>query len=374
MRLDRGFWHGRRVLLTGHTGFKGTWLGAWLVGMGAEVTGVALAPHHEPSLFDAAELRRRITHHEADIRDAPRVAEIVRAAAPQIVFHLAAQPLVLLSLEQPVATFATNVVGTLNLLEAARAVPDLAALVVVTSDKCYRDPASPCAEEDPLGGLEPYSASKACAELVAAAYRSCFLDAGRGVGLATVRAGNVIGGGDFSRDRLLPDLIRAAVAGRPGRVRQPRAVRPWQHVLDALDGYLRLAQALVAAPGSFATSWNFGPPAENEWTVGEVADEALRVLGRGTWHATAPAHHFEAPVLRLSSDRARSRLGWQPRLTTADAVAWAVEGYRLLLEQGRGDWLFEHIERYGELEPSLDHAATLRRLPWEVAGNGHAWT
>jgi CDP-glucose 4,6-dehydratase len=377
MRLDRGFWNGRRVLLTGHTGFKGTWLTAWLARMGADVSGLALPPHHEPCLFEAAALRRRISHHEVDIRDFAAVQRVVRTSAPEIIFHMAAQPLVLKSLEEPALTFQTNVNGTLNLLEAARAAPHLRAVVVITSDKCYRDPASICAEDDALGGVEPYSASKACAELVAATYRSCFLDAARGVGLATARAGNVIGGGDFSRDRLLPDLMRAAHSGRPGLIRYPDAVRPWQHVLDALAGYLRLAQALLAAPENYATSWNFGPPADNEWTVREVADAAFMALGYGGWQAVAAGRGqdgrgHEAPVLRLSSAKARARLGWSPRLATGDAVAWAVQGYRALLGGQPSTWLFEQIERYGALEEPLPEPLAPRLRRHAVRGGLHA--
>jgi CDP-glucose 4,6-dehydratase len=226
------------------------------------------------------------------------------------------------------------------------------AVVVVTSDKCYRDAELLCGEDDPLGGTEPYSASKACAEIAVTAWRSSFLPPGARCGLATARAGNVIGGGDFSPDRLIPDLVRAARAGEVALLRHPGAVRPWQHVLDALSGYLSLAQALVRQPGEFASSWNFGPPEQGCWTAREIADHALRCLGCGSWRGVEIPGGHEAPALRLSAERARQRLGWAPRLPTAEAVRWAVDGYRELLGAGGHKWLQGQIEQYAALGDS----------------------
>jgi CDP-glucose 4,6-dehydratase len=265
---------------------------------------------------------------------------------------------VLASVREPVATFASNVMGTVNLLEAVRSTPSVRAVVVVTTDKCYRDQdGAPCAEDAPLGGADPYSASKACAELVAAAYRASFLAEAR-VGVATARAGNVIGGGDMAADRLVPDLVRAALGGGGGRpvvLRYPHAVRPWQHVLDALAGYLLLAERLAGDPAGWAGGWNFGPDetGDSGWTVGRVARELLRALGGApatvVHAAQAPRH--EVAVLRLSAARARERLGWRPLLPLPEAIAWTAEGYSRLLGRGAGaggggDWLDEQIGRY----------------------------
>lgn len=357
MAGDPGFWRGRRVLVTGHTGFKGTWLCAWLVRLGARVTGLALPPGTAHGLFGRVGLEGRIRSCFGDLRDAEVVRNAMRAAAPEVVLHLAAQALVLEGLRDPAGTFATNALGTVHLLEAIRATPSVRVAIVVTSDKCYRDGAEPCAEDDPLGGTEPYSASKACAEIVTAAWRSSLIPAERGLGLATARAGNVIGGGDFAADRLLPDLVRAVAAGRTPVLRHPGAVRPWQHVLDALSGYLALAEALARDPAAYARSWNFGPLRAPSWTVGEVADLALHELDGGTWTAAAPETSAEAPVLRLCSMRARQRLGWEPRLDTAAAVRWTVEGYRALAA-GDGEWLAAQIARY----ESLGEAAAQRRI------------
>lgn len=347
------FWSGRRVVVTGHTGFKGTWLGHWLAELGAEVTGVGLEPAADrPSLFQATGLAGRVDSRILDVRSRDRLAALLEASEPEIVFHLAAQPLVLASLEDPVATFQTNVLGTVNLLESARRLPSLRALVVVTSDKCYLRPDRRCREDDPLGGHDPYSASKACAEMVVEAYRCCFHPPAAGVGLATARAGNVIGGGDFSPGRLLPDLMRAYEAGRPAVLRHPAAVRPWQHVLDALSGYLLLAERLSQEPSGFARAWNFGPDeGAPAWTAAQVADAAAARFGAGAgWWAAGTGQGVEVPTLLLSSERARHRLGWRSRLATPDAVAWAVDGYRELLRGRRGGgWLIEQIRAFAAL-------------------------
>ena len=253
-------WRGRRVLVTGHTGFKGSWLALWLHAAGAEVSGFALAPPTDPSLFAAARLGRLIDHVEGDVRDLAAIEAAVARVRPEVIFHLAAQPLVRLSYEAPVETYATNVMGTAHVLEAARRVAGVAVVVCVTSDKCYanREWDWPYRESDPMGGHDPYSSSKGCAELVVAAYRSSYF-ADRGPAVASVRAGNVIGGGDWAADRLVPDLVRAFEAGKTPLIRAPDAVRPWQHVLEALGGYLRIGERLMSGERRFADAWNFGP-------------------------------------------------------------------------------------------------------------------
>jgi CDP-glucose 4,6-dehydratase len=348
------FWSGRRVVVTGHTGFKGTWLCHWLNELGASVTGIGLAPADGSSLFAATGLARRIDSRIADVRALGRLAGILREADPEIVLHLAAQPLVLRSLQDPVATFQSNVLGVANLLDATRRLPSLRAIVVVTSDKCYLWPERFCREDDRLGGHDPYSASKACAEMVVEAYRCCFFPPSTGIGLATARAGNVIGGGDFAPGRLLPDLMRAFAAGEPAFLRHPGAVRPWQHVLDALSGYLLLAERLASESAAHAMAWNFGPDQDPSWTAGRIADTAAERFGRGEWRRAAGDLGPEVPTLLLSSERARRRLGWQPRLATEDAVAWAVDGYRALLAGGGASWLTRQIRAYeGLASPAL---------------------
>lgn len=359
--VNQLFWSGRRVAVTGHTGFKGTWLATWLAELGAEVTGVGLPPSTEPSLFAASDLPRRIHSRIADVRSRELLARHLREAQPEVIFHLAAQPLVLKSLQDPVATFQSNILGAVNLLDAARRLPSARAIVVITSDKCYLRPDRRCAEGDALGGHDPYSASKACAEIVTEAYRCCFFPPDGGVGLATARAGNVIGGGDFSQGRLLPDLIRAFAANKPADLRHPQSVRPWQHVLDALAGYLMLAERLAVNPASFSTAWNFGPDQDTCWTAAQVAEAAADRFGAGSWRAAASDLAIEVPLLLLSSDQAQRWLGWRPRLTTEDAVGWAVDGYHALLRQGGTRWLVDQIHAFGAIEPG--HARTGYPLP-----------
>lgn len=321
------FWRGRRVLLLGHTGFKGSWLALWLQRMGASVAGLALPAPTTPSLFVLARLANLIPTTFADIRDAASVAQVTRDWQPEIVFHLAAQALVRRSYREPMETYATNVMGTVHVLEAIRAVPGVRALVVVTSDKCYENREWPwaCREIDPLGGDDPYSSSKACAELVVAAYRRSFLG---GIGVATARAGNVIGGGDWAEDRLLPDCIRSLQAGEPIAIRNPQSVRPWQHVLEPLCGYLLLAEQLAADP-ALGDAWNFGPADEDARSVAWMADHVVARWGDGaSWfHVRGEAPH-EAAWLKLDASRARLRLGWTPRLRLTDALDWTVGWHR----------------------------------------------
>ena len=329
--VDPDFFRGKRVLVTGHTGFKGAWLTFWLQRMGAQVTGYALAPSTEPSLFAVLRLERGMTSHLADLREPARLAAVVASARPEMVFHLAAQALVGTSYAEPLATFHTNVVGTAALLDACRACEAVRAVVVVTSDKCYevRPGDRPYREDDPLGGHDPYSASKAAAEIVVASWRRSFFDP-LGKELASVRAGNVIGGGDFTRGRLIPDCLEAFAAGRTVRLRHPDAIRPWQHVLEPLSGYLQLAQRLATEPKEWARAWNFGPDDADAVPVRQVVEQCARQSGAKTadaaWEREPGEPPHETAVLRLDSTLARARLGWRPAWNLAAAlertVAW----------------------------------------------------
>ncbi|MGD9694019.1 MAG: CDP-glucose 4,6-dehydratase [Phycisphaerales bacterium] len=327
------FWRGRRVLVTGHTGFKGGWLALWLKKLGAEVSGYALPPPTTPSLFDLARVGSGIESTIGDLRDAPAVTESVRRARPEIVIHLAAQPLVRAGYADPVATYATNVMGTINLLEAVRRIGGVRALLVVTSDKCYenREWVWGYREGEPLGGHDPYSSSKACAELVTQSWRQSFFAPERyaehGLALASARAGNVIGGGDWGADRLIPDILRAVAAGQPVAIRNPGAVRPWQHVLEPLAGYLLLAQRLMEDGPAHAEAWNFGPAEVDARPVQWIVERLTRALGEGASWQTDPAPQpHEANCLRLDCAKANARLGWQPQWPLERAlesiVAW----------------------------------------------------
>lgn len=327
--LSDSLWRGRRVLVTGHTGFKGAWLSLLLERLGAQVTGFALAPPTQPSLFELARVADGLVSLQGDIRDPAALRRAFDAAEPELVVHLAAQALVRESYREPVATYQTNVIGTVNLLEACRHAP-VRAVVVVTSDKCYqnRGADAPYRESDALGGHDPYSSSKAAAELAAAAYRSAFFGAS-GPAVATVRAGNVIGGGDFAAERLVPDLVRGFIAREQPAIRNPAAVRPWQHVLDPLRGYLLLAERLLAGERAAARAWNFGPPPEDSRPVAWLAERALSLLGApGPWLERPDPRFAEAATLRLDSRDARERLHWQPRLRIDAALEWTIDWYR----------------------------------------------
>ena len=331
-----GFYAGKRILVTGHTGFKGGWLALWLHRLGATVHGYALNPPTEPSLFESAGIGTALaTDTRGDLADLARLKVALNNAEPEIVFHLAAQPLVLASYRDPLGTLATNVMGTANVLEAVRAVHTVRALVLITTDKVYenREWAHPYREVDPLSGHDPYSASKAAAEIVAASYRSSFFtgETGHRASVATVRAGNVIGGGDWASDRLIPDCVRAFVKNECVRLRFPRAVRPWQHVLEPLTGYLQLAQRLFSPDGAtFAKAWNFGPDASGDATVGEIAETTARLWGESARVECMPSteHPHEAGLLRLDSTLARTELGWKPCWQLDQALAQTVAWYR----------------------------------------------
>jgi CDP-glucose 4,6-dehydratase len=328
--MNPAFWAGRRVLITGITGFKGSWLALWLRDLGAKVGGYSLAPPTSPSLFDVARVRAEVDWIEADVRDRARLVHEVGIWRPEILFHLAAQSLVRASYEHPAETFETNVMGTVNLLEAVRATPDIRAAILVTSDKCYenREWDWPYRENDRLGGHDPYASSKACAELVASSYVRSLL-AGSPVGVATVRAGNVIGGGDWARDRLVPDIVSALANGKAPHIRNPSSIRPWQHVLEPLSGYLRLAERLYEQRPDFGESWNFGPNTDAVQSVSSVADAVCAAWGGGaSWTRDDRPQPHEAGILTLDSSKARARLGWRPRLDYSDTVRWTVEWYK----------------------------------------------
>jgi len=327
-------YRGRRVLVTGHTGFKGSWLCLWLNALGAELTGLALDPASEPSHWGLLGLS--IEDHRIDIRDEAAVHELFTAARPEVVFHLAAQPLVRQSYREPVTTWSTNVMGTAHVLEAARHTPGLRAVVVVTTDKCYENREWPWAyrERDRLGGSDPYSASKAGAELVAASYRTAFFQDPSAPLLATARGGNVIGGGDWSEDRLIPDLVRSVTASEPLVVRSPHATRPWQHVLDCLSGYLLLGQRLLAGDAISADAWNFGPDGEGSRTVERLLEEIARKWPQLRWQVASGPHPHEAGLLHLDSAKAKMCLGWRPVWNFQQAVHHTADWYRQWLERG----------------------------------------
>ncbi|HEY2996140.1 MAG TPA: CDP-glucose 4,6-dehydratase [Methylomirabilota bacterium] len=349
--VRREFWRDRPVLVTGHTGFKGGWLATWLLALGARVTGYALAPDTTPSYFAGCGLAGRLHSRLGDVTDGAALEAALAVARPSVVFHLAAQALVRRSYRAPVETFATNVLGTARLLEAVRRTPSVEAVVVVTSDKCYDNHERPegYREDEPLGGHDPYSASKAAAELVTAAYRRSFFAAGARI--ATARAGNVIGGGDWAEDRLVPDVMRALGGGQTVRVRNPSAVRPWQHVLEPLGGYLMLAERLVESD-RFATAFNFGPRDEDAVPVAALVELVLGHWGDGRWEAVAEtdAPH-EAGLLRLDCRRAHERLGWRPALTLKEAAELTVTWYRAAAGGASPGALFElGVEQIGWYE------------------------
>lgn len=344
MGVDAGFWQGKRVLLTGHTGFKGSWLSLWLASMKAVVHGFALAPEAGSNLFERAGVASSLTDLRGDVRDLEAVQRACEGARPQIVMHLAAQSLVRQSYGEPVATFATNVMGTVHVLEAARqynishggsSSGPIRAVVIVTTDKCYenREWVWGYRETDTLGGHDPYSSSKGCAELVAASYRRSFGTSDPSStafpAVATARAGNVIGGGDWSANRLVPDIIAAFNSEQAAIVRNPTAIRPWQHVLEPLSGYLMLAEKLWFDPDSYAEAWNFGPGAAGECTVGEIAHRLAKLWGgRATWREMADKRLHEAKFLKLDCSKALTQLAWRPALTLDEALSLTVDWYQ----------------------------------------------
>lgn len=337
-----GIYQGKKVLLTGHTGFKGSWLAMWLLSLGARVVGVALPPDTSPSHWDLLALD--IPEHRVDIRDSAKLGVILRRENPDIVFHLAAQPLVRRSYREPLDTWSTNVMGTANLLEACRHCDALRAAVIVTTDKVYknREQDRGYHEDETLGGHDPYSASKAACELVAASYRSAFFHSPGAPLIATARAGNVIGGGDWCEDRLIPDLIRAMTGGSTLTIRSPQSTRPWQHVLECLSGYLLVGQMLLEGHDRHACAWNFGPELESAVTVGEVLVRLKKRWPELAWQTTDSAQPHEAALLSLDSGKAKKELGWRPVWALEDALDATAEWYRAYLNGG-------HVESHSQL-------------------------
>lgn len=336
--MNSAFWQGKRVLITGHTGFKGSWLSLWLQSMGAEVTGYALEPSTEPNLFKVARVGEAMTSVIADIRDLPSLQQAVRGARPEIVIHMAAQALVRHSYQNPVETYAINVMGTAHVLEAVRHTPGVKAVVVVTSDKCYENKEWVWGyrEDEPMGGYDPYSSSKGCAELVTAAYRNSYFNAAEhdkhGLALASSRAGNVIGGGDWAEDRLIPDILRAIEVGKPVSIRCPEAIRPWQHVLEPLSGYLALAEKLYTNGATYAGGWNFGPADEDAKPVRWIAERLTQLWGKNaTWQIGADLHPHEAHCLKLDCSKATARLNWRPRWNLAHTLSSIVMWHQAFL-------------------------------------------
>ncbi|AGZ36246.1 MULTISPECIES: CDP-glucose 4,6-dehydratase [Pseudomonas] len=354
--LNPAFWQGKRVLLTGHTGFKGSWLALWLRELGAQVTGFALDPGSEPSLFELARVGSDITDVRGDLRDLAALLEVVAEVQPEIVLHLAAQPLVREAYRDPLGTYSSNVMGTLNLLEAVRQVGGVRACVLVTTDKVYANQEWPWPyrENEALGGHDPYSSSKACCELLAQSYAASFFPAAKhaehGLALATARAGNVLGGGDFAADRLVPDVLKAWSAGEPVTLRYPHAVRPWQHALEPLAGYLLLAERLYQEGPAYAGAWNFGPGEQDMCSVGEVVNYLARQWPEAPGLQVEPSELHEAGLLRLDSSRARQVLGWRTRWTLRECLGHTLD-WHLAWQRGENMRAFtlDQLNLYAEL-------------------------
>ncbi len=349
-KINPDFWRGKRVLMTGHTGFKGSWLSLWLQSMGATLRGIALQPPTEPALFAVARVAEGMEHNIVDIRNFAAVQSQMDEFKPEIVIHMAAQPLVRLSYSHPVETYATNVMGTVHLLEAARHAGTVKAIVNITTDKCYenREWVWGYREDEPMGGHDPYSNSKGCAELVSSAYRRSFLQEA-GIAMATARAGNVIGGGDWALDRLVPDILRALEKGESALIRNPHAIRPWQHVLEPLSGYLLLAERLFTYGQLDAEGWNFGPIDEDARTVQWIVEHLCKNWGGGaTWTLQPGDHPHEASFLKLDVSKARQRLEWTPRWTLETALKHITEWHQAWLKgQDMRTFCLCQITQYG---------------------------
>lgn len=353
MVIDRSFWKGKRVFLTGHTGFKGGWLALWLTNMGAQIYGYALEPPTVPNFFTVCDLQSRLAgHNVADIRDPLRLTEALHAAEPDIVFHLAAQPLVGHSYSAPAETYAVNVMGTVNLLEAVRTTPAVKAVVNITTDKCYenREWVWPYRENEALGGYDPYSSSKACSELVTAAWRQSFMKSA-GIFLASARSGNVIGGGDWTDDRLIPDFLRALDVQEALTIRSPHATRPWQHVLEPLSGYLLLAKALHEKGELFADAWNFGPENRDARSVQWIVDHLCSKIPDAEWKCEPSALIHEATTLKLDISKAKTMLGWIPRWTLQTALDMTLSWHHAWKQkENMAVFSIEQIHRYETAE------------------------
>lgn len=334
--VNPSFWSGKKVLITGHTGFKGSWLVLWLKELGAEVMGYALSPKQNRSMFQQVNIQKYVDNHFKDILEVDSLKEAFKQFQPEVVFHLAAQSLVHYSYKNPIETYQTNVMGTLNVLEAVRVTDSVQAALMVTTDKCYENKEWVWGyrENDPMGGFDPYSSSKGCAELLIASYRSSFFsneNSSKPVGLASARAGNVIGGGDWAENRLIPDCIRALKKGEPISIRNPNAIRPWQHVLEPLAGYMALAESLYENPKDFSEAWNFGPNIEDARSVKEVVGILVDYWGKGEWNIDQSEHYpHEAEYLKLDCTKAYTKLNWSPRWSLSTSLQKTVEWYKAL--------------------------------------------
>jgi len=330
MEMNESFWQDKKVLITGHTGFKGSWLALWLQQLKARVYGFALVPPTQPNLFEKANVDQYIASHSGDIRDLSALKFLFLKTEPDIVIHLAAQPLVRYSYQNPVETYQTNVIGTLHVLEAIRACPSVRAAVMVTTDKCYdnKEWIWPYRENEPLGGYDPYSSSKACAELLIASYRNSFFSGSHSPAIASARAGNVIGGGDWSPERLVPDVVQAFQNNQTLSIRNPNAIRPWQHVLDSLSGYLLLAEKLFTQGQPYAEPWNFGPDMSDIQPVQSIVQTLAAYWPQAHWEIAEQTQFHEAGSLKLDSTKARERLGWHPRWRLSDALRLTAEWYQ----------------------------------------------
>ena len=341
MNINKEFWYKKKVLVTGHTGFKGSWLSLMLHKLGSDIYGYALDPPTIPSLFKDARIRDLITSHFGDIRDYKNLLQVIQSVKPEIVIHMAAQPLVKESYKNPVDTYSINVMGTVNLLEAVRNTPGIKAVVNVTTDKCYenREWHWGYRENEPLGGFDPYSNSKGCSELVTASYRNSFFNAQdyskHGVAIATARAGNVIGGGDWAEDRLIPDFVRAIIKGEEVKIRSPYSIRPWQHVLEPLSAYLMLAEKLYSEGPKFAEAWNFGPEESDSKNVSWITGKFSDMWGpEFSYSIDKDPHPHEAAWLKLDCSKARAELGWCPQVNLEKAIEATVKWYKIWKEEG----------------------------------------
>jgi len=354
--MDKEFWRNKKVFVTGHTGFKGSWMSLWLKELGAQVTGFALAPPTSPSHFDLINLENKIDSHIGDIREIGFLKEVIYSCQPEIVIHMAAQSLVLDSYEDPIATYMTNVIGTLHVFEAVRQCSSVKTVINITTDKCYENKEW-CwgyRENEPMGGHDPYSSSKGCAELLTKSYQKSFFTSDSGVNLASVRAGNVIGGGDWAENRLIPDFIKAIISGEPAIIRSPDSIRPWQHVLEPIAGYLILAEKMSSDVGrNFVGGWNFGPADIDVQTVSQISDKLCNFWGEGvSWKIEDQnkEHPHEATYLKLDCSKARGEIGWKPLLDLDKALDWIVEWYKCFQQNGdMTEITLRQIRRYQEI-------------------------
>ncbi len=358
LEMNRAFWKDKKVLVTGHTGFKGSWLSLWLQELGADVVGYALSSPTQPSLFEVAHVADGMTSIMGDIRDLKGLQAVIAEHHPEIVIHMAAQALVRYSYKDPMETYSTNIMGTVNTLEAVRRSESVRVVVSITSDKCYENKEWLWGyrEEDPVGGRDPYSSSKGCAELIISAYRNSYFSQNKhlnhGMAVASTRAGNVIGGGDWAKDRLIPDIMNALMEKRPVIVRNPNAIRPWQHVLEPLNGYLSLAEQLWMCGSKFAQAWNFGPASDDAKTVSWIVEYLTGSWGEGArWELDKTQHPHEDNYLKLDCSKARSLLGWAPKLRLTAALEWIVEWYRGYQQnKDMRSLTEEQIQRFEDIE------------------------